>query len=63
MMDDNIRKTESLCCTEENWHNIVYQLYFIYLFICLLPFLGLLPAAYGISQARGQIGAVATSLH
>ena len=28
-----------------------------------LSFLGLLPAAYGGSQARGLIGAVATSLH
>ena len=34
-------------------------------FVCiffLVPFLGPLPAAYGGSQARGRIGAVATNL-
>ena len=34
---------------------------FIYLFVCLFVFRAV-PAAYGVSQARGQIGAVATSL-
>ena len=33
---------------------------FYYLFICLL---GVAPAAYGSSQARGRIGVVAASLH
>ena len=36
-----------------------------FLFVCFfifLPFLGPLPAAYGGFQARGLIGAVATSL-
>ena len=36
---------------------------FIYLFIVFLPFLGLLPAAYGGSQARGQNRAVVTGLY
>ena len=34
----------------------------IYLFICLFAFSGAAPAAYGGSQARGPIGAVAASL-
>ena len=34
-----------------------------YIFFFLLPFLGLLPATYGGSQARGRIRAVATGLH
>ena len=34
---------------------------FIYLFV-FLPFLGTLPMAYGVSQARGLIGAVAAGL-
>ena len=45
--------------------------YFIYLFFCLLSFVVVVvvaiswaaPAAYGGSQARGPIGAVATGLH
>ena len=41
-------------------------LFFVCLFVCLffvfLPFLELLPEAYGGSQARGPIGAVAASL-
>ena len=36
---------------------------FIYLFICLSAFSWAAPAAYGGSQARGRIGAVAASLH
>ena len=35
---------------------------FIYLFV-FLPFLGLLPAAYGGFQARDRIRAVVTGLH
>ena len=40
-------------------------LFFAHTFALLefLLFLGPLPAAYGGSQARGQIGAVATGLH
>ena len=34
----------------------------IFFFFVFLPFLGLLPTAYGGSQARGPIGAVAISL-
>ena len=34
----------------------------IYLFICLIVFFRAAPAAYGGSQARGLIGAVAASL-
>ena len=37
--------------------------YFILIFFVFLPFLGPLPMAYGGSQARGLIKAVATSLH
>ena len=33
-----------------------------FLFVCFLSFLGPLPAAYGGSQARDRIGAVATGL-
>jgi len=36
---------------------------FIYLFICLFAISWAAPAAYGGSQARGRIGAVATGLH
>ena len=32
-------------------------------FLVFLPFLRLLPVAYGGSQARGRIGAAATGLH
>jgi len=40
-----------------------WKKFFIFLFIFVfLPFLGPLPAAYGGSQARGLIGAVATGL-
>ena len=38
------------------------EVLFIYLFICLFAFSRATPAAYGGSQARGWIGAVATSL-
>ena len=40
-------------------------LFFIYLFIyfAFLPFSRAAPAAYGGSQARGRIGAVAAGLH
>ena len=38
-------------------------LFYLFLCVCVfLPFLGPLPAAYGGSQARGPVGAVATSL-
>ena len=37
--------------------------HFVFLFFVFLPLLGPLPTAYGGSQARGQIGAVASSLH
>ena len=37
--------------------------FFIFFFFCLLPFLWAAPAAYGGSQARGQIGATAAGLH
>ena len=40
----------------------LYKSMFYFIFLSL-PFLGLLPVAYGGSQARGLIGAVATSLH
>ena len=35
----------------------------IIIFLVFLPFPGSLPEAYGGSQARGQIGAVVSSLH
>ena len=36
--------------------------YFLFLFFCLFAFSRAAPAAYGGSQARGRIGAVATGL-
>ena len=46
---------------------ILYKILYIYLFICFLFFRFFLfravPAAYGSSQARGQIGATTASLH
>jgi len=48
------------------WLNLLGLLYFIYLFIylffCLFAISWAAPAAYGDSQARGRIGAVATGL-
>ena len=44
----------------------VFVLFVGFLFVCLLGFFLLfraLPVAYGSSQARGRIGAVAVSLH
>jgi len=45
---------------------LFYYYYFLFLFFCLffffLLFLWAAPAAYGGSQARGRIGAVATGL-
>jgi len=44
-------------------HSVHWHLGWLLLFFfAFLPFLGLLPKAYGSSQARGPIGAVATSL-
>ena len=37
-------------------------MYLFFVVVVFLPFLGLLPAAYGGSQARGLIGVVATVL-
>ena len=37
--------------------------FFFFLFLVFLPFLGPSPTAYGGSQARGLIRAVAASLH
>ena len=42
---------------------IFYFYLFLFFFFVFLPFLGPLPAAYGGSQARGQIRAVAAGLH
>ena len=41
---------------------LVYFFFVFCLFICLFAFSGATPAAYGGSQARGQIGAVAIGL-
>jgi len=50
-----------------NWHNIVNQLYFNlkndFFFFYLFAISWAAPAAYGDSQARGLIRAVATGLH
>ena len=46
----------------KNEHERKTQFLFIYLFIVFLLFLWAAPAAYGGSQARGPIGAVATGL-
>ena len=37
--------------------------YIIYIYVCLFVFSRAVPAAYGGSQARGLIGAVAVGLH
>ena len=44
------------------WHRIILVA-FIYLFIYLFLLFRVIPAAYGGSQARGQIGAIAVGLH
>ena len=66
-MEDNIRKgiyiqihrymTGSLCCIKD----IGSTLYFF--FFSLFAISWAAPVAYGSSQARGLIGAVATGLH
>ena len=46
--------------------HFLFFIYFIYLFIylfCLFAISWAAPVAYGGSQARGRIGAVATGLH
>ena len=50
--------------------NSIYTVFFLFFglwvyfyFFVFLPFLGLLPAAYGGSQARGQNRAVVTGLY
>ena len=40
----------------------IYLFIFIFIFICLFAISWAAPAAYGGSQARGLIGAVATNL-
>ena len=42
------------------WNSIVFL--FCFVFFVFLPFSGAAPAAYGGSQARGLIGAVAAGL-
>ena len=37
--------------------------YFLFLFFCLFAISWTTPAAYGVAQARGQIGGVAAGLH
>ena len=37
--------------------------FFFFCLFAFLPFSRAAPAAYGVSQARGRIGAVAASLH
>ena len=45
-----------------NYRSILCGETFFFFFV-FFPFLGLLPVAYGESQARGRIRAVDTSLH
>ena len=40
-----------------------FSFFFLSFFLVFLPFLELLPTAYGLSQARGLIRAVAAGLH
>ena len=42
---------------------LFFKKIYLFIYFVFLPFLGLLPAAHGGSQARGPIGAVATGLH
>ena len=44
------------------WNTKFYRLYLSFTFFCLFAFSRATPAAYGGSQARGLIGAVATHL-
>ena len=53
---------DSLCCTPET-NNIVSQLYSNKTFFFLFVISWATPTAYVVSQARGQIGTVAASLH
>ena len=47
-----------------NYHHYLKLYVFCFLFFfCLFAFPRAVPAAYGGSQARGRIGAVANSLH
>ena len=43
-------------------HTDSHIIHDMFMFFAFLPFLGLLPIAYGGSQAQGQIRAVATGL-
>ena len=45
-----------------NFVIFIYFYFLFYFFFVFLPFLGPLPAAYGGSQARGRIGAIAAGL-
>ena len=43
-------------------HRLWLSFYFFFYFCCLLSFFRAIPAAYGVSQASGLIGAVAAGL-
>jgi len=50
---------------KKRYHDLTYiwNLNFFFFFFCLFAISWATPAAYGGSQARGRIGAVATGLH
>ena len=49
--------------TETQVSNLAYSLFFFFLAFWLFAFSRATPSAYGGSQARGRIRAIATSLH
>ena len=42
---------------------LIFFIFLFFIFFVFLPLLWAAPAAYGGSQARGRIGALATGLH
>ena len=57
---DQIRTAAADC---QIFYLFIYLFVCLFIYFCLLPFLGLLPPAYGGSQARGLVGATAAGLN
>ena len=58
-----LNEESPICSVLKRQYLILYVLLFIYLFICLFAISWAAPTAYGGSQARGPVGAVASGLH